>query len=174
MAKIQRKLGFDPGVRVDAIGRAGGVALLWSKDVDIRVRSTEGRFIDFEVKSVDGAFWRGTGMYGWPEFGEKWRSWKLIRDLGEASSMPWFLFGDFIEVLFEVEKQGGNECDFGSMTEFRGVIDSCGLKDLGFSGYKFTWSNRRGENFIEEWLDRAFANEEWLDFFPSFSIRHII
>lgn len=42
-----------------------------------------------------------------------------------------------------------------------------GMKDLGFSGYKYTWSNKRGDNNIEERLDNALASEEWMDMFPT-------
>ena len=62
MRKIQRRLNFDHGVWVDAVGRAGGVALFWSNDVDIHIRSMGQRFIDFEVKSDSGVYWREIGV----------------------------------------------------------------------------------------------------------------
>lgn len=98
----------------------------------------------------------------------------MIRGLGSSSSMPWLLAGDFNGVLFETEKVGGNACDLSSIMGFRDAIDGCNLKDLGCSGYKFTWSNCRGENFIEECLDRALANEDWMDLFASFSVENIV
>lgn len=60
------------------------------------------------------------------------------------------------------------------MQGFRDAIEGCGLKDLGYSGYKFTWSNKYGDNFIEERLDRALATDEWLDLYPSFVVNSII
>lgn len=53
-------------------------------------------------------------------------------------------------------------------------METCGLKDMGCFGHKFTWSNKREDNFIEERLDRAIASEEWLDLFPSFSVHNIV
>ena len=50
-------------------------------------------------------------------------------------------------------------CDMGSISGFRDAVDFCSLKDLGCSDYSFTWSNKRGEEFIEERLDRALAND---------------
>lgn len=36
------------------------------------------------------------------------------------------------------------------------------MRDLGFEGYRFTWSNKRSEqDSIEERLDRALANDPW-------------
>lgn len=81
-------------------------------------------------------------------------------------------WGDFNEVLFEEEKRGENACDFGSIQEFRSVVDELGLKGIMTSGYAFTWSNRReGANFIEEKLDRVLATENWMNEFPA-SIRY--
>ncbi|KAK2634725.1 hypothetical protein Ddye_029517 [Dipteronia dyeriana] len=43
--------------------------------------------------------------------------------------------GDLNEFLSELEKEGGSE-------NFRDALDQCGLKDLGFSSPKFTWSKK--------------------------------
>ena len=55
-----------------------------------------------------------------------------------------------------------------------GVLLSFVLSKTGFSRYKFTWSNRRGESFIEERLDITLPNDEWLDLFPSFSVHNVV
>ncbi|XP_041001570.1 uncharacterized protein LOC121247260 [Juglans microcarpa x Juglans regia] len=48
------------------------------------------------------------------------------------------------------------------MDDFRGVLQDCKLKDLGFIQGKYTWSNfRQDHNFTKEKLDRATANSEW-------------
>lgn len=88
--------------------------------------------------------------------------------------MPWVLAGDFNEALFETDKVGGNACDLSSVMGFRDAIDERNLKDLGCFGYKFTWSNRRGDNIIEERLDRALANDDWMDLFPSLRVENIV
>lgn len=42
------------------------------------------------------------------------------------------------------------------------MISECGLVDLEFKGPKFTWrNNRRGDDFIMERIDMAFANAKW-------------
>lgn len=57
---------------------------------------------------------------------------------------------------------------------FKDAIEACGLKDMGCSGYHFTWSNRRGDHFIEERLDRVLATDDWLDLFLSVTVSSII
>ena len=60
------------------------------------------------------------------------------------------------------------------MEEFRTTLAQCGLSDLGFQGNIFTWRNgRRGDDFVQERLDRACATLEWRDLFPQAKVKHI-
>jgi hypothetical protein len=43
-----------------------------------------------------------------------------------------------IQFVEPSEKIGGREACYQSMTDFRTMIDSCGLVDAGFSGNKYT------------------------------------
>ena len=43
------------------------------------------------------------------------------------------------------------------------MVDACCVHDLEFVGYQFTWNNgHRGDNSIQERLDRFIANGEWM------------
>lgn len=45
------------------------------------------------------------------------------------------------------------------MERFREAIDKCDLSDLGYSGSKFTWCNKRErEEFTKKQLDSALGN----------------
>ncbi|KAL2932562.1 hypothetical protein RDABS01_000300, partial [Bienertia sinuspersici] len=106
-------------------------------------------------------------MDGWSEHANKRKTWDLMRSLNNQASSPWVMLGDFNEVLYEMEKNGRNPCDSGSVQQFRSVVDELGLKDIPMEGHFYTWSNRRdGDDFLEEKLDRVLANNEWLNFFP--------
>ncbi|XP_075670053.1 uncharacterized protein LOC142639800 [Castanea sativa] len=60
------------------------------------------------------------------------------------------------------------------MLEFRHTLLHCGLVDLGFNGYRFTWRNgREGEAFVEERLDRAVATTDWCEKFPRAKVHHL-
>lgn len=49
-----------------------------------------------------------------------------------------------------------------AVNDFRKAIRFCGLSDLGYKGYLFTWSNERfGSQLVEERLDRFFGCENW-------------
>ncbi|KAK4737426.1 hypothetical protein R3W88_001123 [Solanum pinnatisectum] len=58
--------------------------------------------------------------------------------------------------------------------DFIGIIEACGLMDLGFNGPRFTWSNQRGINFrIWKRLDRAMVNDKWLQNMSQTTITHL-
>nr|XP_023920772.1 uncharacterized protein LOC112032239 [Quercus suber] len=60
------------------------------------------------------------------------------------------------------------------MVEFRHTLLHCGLVDMGFSGYRFTWRNGwHGAAFVEERLDRAVATTEWREIFPRAKVSHL-
>lgn len=73
--KIQRRIGFSNGVCVDPLGKAGGLALLWKDEVDVKLRSTGNRHIDVSIRHPTGEHWRFTGIYGWGEHGNKYKTW---------------------------------------------------------------------------------------------------
>ena len=77
-----------------------------------------------------------------------------------AFDLPWLCSGDFNEILFGCEKEGGPLRAESSMQKFRLALEDCDLHDLGFIGDPFTWRNNHNlaARFIKERLDRAVAN----------------
>lgn len=69
--KIKDRLLFDHCICVEALGRAGGLALFWLDEVDVRILSFDNHHIDCEVSEDGGRLWRLTGVYGWFEGGEE-------------------------------------------------------------------------------------------------------
>ena len=60
------------------------------------------------------------------------------------------------------------------MQGFRDAMDFCGFKDLGFSGFPFTWCNRRpGDHNVWIRLDRGVATVDWFLRFPTSRIHHL-
>lgn len=82
--------------------------------------------------------------------------------------------GDFNEVLFKEEKSRGNPI---SQRRVRAILDFmnvCHMMDLGFSGPKFTRSNKREiGDLIQCKLDRCWANLEWKEFFNEANVTHL-
>jgi ribonuclease HI len=120
------------------------------------------------VKEENGLEWRLTGIYGEPKSEEKQKTWRLLRILNNLYSKPWLCLGDFNEILFGCEKEGGQPRATACMEHFRKVLEDCNLEDLGFEGDAFTWRNHhhKVEGYIKERLDRAVGNVEWRSMFP--------
>ena len=50
------------------------------------------------------------------------------------------------------------------MEAFRNAFDDCHLGELGFTGPRFTWSNKRHDDtFTQERLDQAVGNSGWCE-----------
>jgi hypothetical protein len=102
-------------------------------------------------------------MFLWtPCYGKRHESWALLKHLKQFQPIPWVCIGDFNEILVQEEKTGAVHRKERQMGQFRDALDTCNLRDLGFIGARYTWTNRRhDENFVSERLDRAVANPQW-------------
>uniref|UniRef100_A0A803PZ98 Reverse transcriptase domain-containing protein n=1 Tax=Cannabis sativa TaxID=3483 RepID=A0A803PZ98_CANSA len=81
MEFVRIQLGFDSCFTVDAKGKSGGLALLWSKDYSVQIKSYTVSHIDAIVENNLGFSWRFTGFYGIPDSGGRMESWKLLKRL---------------------------------------------------------------------------------------------
>jgi hypothetical protein len=95
-----------------------------------------------------------------------------MRTLHHQASLPWLCIGDFNEIMFSFEKQGGLPRPQVCMDRFRNALNFCNLNDLGFEGDIFTWRNNncRAKGYIRERLDRAVANPGWCAKFPCYKV----
>ncbi|PKI75633.1 hypothetical protein CRG98_004034 [Punica granatum] len=73
---------------------------------------------------------------------------------------PWFIIGDFNEIVDPTEKQGGAPFNPTRALRFRAALETCGLMDMGSCGPRFTWQDRQftGRERVFERLDRAGCN----------------
>ena len=77
----------------------------------------------------------------------------------KENNLPWFCCGDFNEILFNYEKEGGPPRVERCMVDFRKALEDCDLHDLGFTGDPFTWRNNhhvaqvtKGKDWTGRWL----------------------
>ena len=76
--------------------------------------------------------------------------------------------GDFNEILFQHEKEGGAPRSKTMMENFRRALEDCELHDLGFVGDVYMWRNHHHDvaSYINERLDCVVANTTWRCKFP--------
>jgi hypothetical protein len=71
----------------------------------------------------------------------------------------WVCFGDFNVMISEEETAGGKLRDSSRPNYLKDLLFDLGVVNLGFSGNKFTWHNKRwGRQAIKERLDCGIAN----------------
>ena len=98
---------------VDCMGegkeRVGGLLLMWSNKLDVRVLSFSLNHIDMEVEDMGtGYTWSATGIYGFPDGVSKHKTWELIQRMSREDDAPWKAFGDFNLISASFKKRGGS------------------------------------------------------------------
>ena len=174
MERLCRKLGYFEFVIVEPSGLAGGLTMMWKKELDIQCLWKSNRVIccSFKPAPTEEA-WNFYGCYGTPYPREKEKFWKSLNHTIQEEYLPWVMFGDLNEVVAENEKLGGRSiwkrrlCLKNFLQEVDGI-------DLGFVGRKFTWENKQqGIALIKERLDRAVASRSWIHRFPQAVVEHL-
>lgn len=61
------------------------------------------------------------------------------------------MLGDFNDVLYSSDKEGGREKSYSELERFRNFMANCNMLEMETKGCKFTlMNNRDGEGFIRE------------------------
>ncbi|XP_074270906.1 uncharacterized protein LOC141594815 [Silene latifolia] len=172
MRRVKEKLDGYYGMEVDSMGRSGGLAFLWKKEIDCIFRSSSVHYMDFTVRE-ENKEWRVTGFYGWSAVADRHLSWELLRLLGRQSTLPWLCIGDYNEVLFSTKMKGGSRAQW-QMNNFQAVVNECGLRDIRWEGYRYTWDNgQAGVDNRQSMIDRAMCTDSWLELFPYAKLFHL-
>jgi len=87
--------------------------------------------------------------------------------LQSDNSTPWFLTGDFNEIIDNSEKCGGPDRAEGAFGAFRSFLSRHNLFDLKHCGSFLSWRGKRNTHLVQCRLDRTVCNTEWADLFPS-------
>lgn len=99
--------------------------------------------------------------------------WERLTRIGVNRDAPWFLTGDFNEIVDQSEKLGGALRSDVEGAEFRQMMSDCGLWEIQHKSYKLSWHGVRNNDLVQCRLDRSLANQEWLHLFPSASARYL-
>lgn len=84
--------------------------------------------------------------------------WTHLTNIGTLRDSPWFLTGDFYEIIDNSGKQGGSLRPESSFVDFRSFLSECDLYDLPHSGNFYSWRGERYDHTILCRLDRAMGN----------------
>ncbi|CAJ2661731.1 unnamed protein product [Trifolium pratense] len=175
MERVRVNLKFQSCLSVDVEGRSGGLSVMWRDTIKCRVLNYSRNFINLIVEEKEGEEWRLTCYYGYPERGRRRQAWELLKELRDMSDLPWCIIGDFNDLLSQDDKKGTHPHPNWLCNGFRNAVSDCDLTDIQLEGYPYTWIKSRGSpNVIEERLDRAMVNPEWLMIFPKAKLLNLL
>jgi len=110
----------------------------------------------------------------YPNGGRRRAAWDFLRQLSQQSSRPWCIFGDFNDIMDASKKRGRTKRSNWLINGFRRVVMDFGLSDVPVEGYLFTWFKTLATpRAVEERLDRALANNAWVELFPSAKLENL-
>jgi hypothetical protein len=85
-------------------GRSGGVILLWKKEIKVEQIFAAPNYIDVRIVENPHKVLRLTGIYGEPDGKTNIKPGILKYN----ADIPWIVMGDFNEIAYSHEKEGGN------------------------------------------------------------------
>ncbi|GLT61462.1 hypothetical protein SLA2020_341660 [Shorea laevis] len=174
MERLRRQLRFSNRLYVEPQGSSGGLALWWDETVNLSIFSFDRFFFD-GCCSVAGSdtSWHFTFVYGEPNIQLRRPMWTRVMEMRRHTSTPWLLMGDLNLVGDSTDKRGKRPPTMLDRTILHELISVCSLREIGFKGLVFTWTNRRhGEENVRERLDRALMNDSWHRMFPKAQLFH--
>lgn len=125
----------------------GGLAIYWKKDIDLHVLCSCNNYIDTSISYKNNIF-VATFVYGEPDHTKRRDVWNEIINLAFSREEPWFLTGDFNDILENCEKTGGPTRTEGSFGDFRAFISQGDLYDIQHSGNSLSWRGVRYTHLI--------------------------
>ena len=100
--------------------------------------------------------------------------WNNLINVSDLHNMPWVVMGDFNEPLIGEDKFGDKAVSVNRSLLFKECLDKCSMIDIGFSGPRFTLTNRRDlHGLIQEKIDRVFVNPSWCLLYLEAKVVHL-
>lgn len=162
------KLGFDKAEIIEASGFSGGIWLIWNSSVvhmDHVISTTQS--ITMKVSTPGSQPWILTAVYASTNYVTRNSLWDHLDGIPTRHNLPWFITGDFNEILSSTEKKGGPR--IGKTGGFKRWVDRAAMIDMGFQGPVFTWTN----NTVKERIDRCLCNDDWRLLFPEARVENV-
>lgn len=91
--------------------------------------------------------------------------WNALIAIFSSRPGPWFLTGDFSEIIKNSENVGGVDRSENIFVPFRSFLSQCDMFDIQHSGNFLSWRGQHGKHLVHCRLDRTVANSEWSDMF---------
>ncbi|XP_048605708.1 uncharacterized protein LOC106424118 [Brassica napus] len=129
--------------------------------------------IDIEAV-IDGIKVYMTFVYGDPVLERRDEVWERLTRFSTTRNGPWFMIGDFNEIICHNEKEGGRRRPDSSFLPFKQMLHDCGMLEFPFTGDMLSWVGKRaGGSTVRCRLDRAVGNADWHEKFPHSAVKYM-
>ena len=103
--RIARGLGFENTVVVEAMNKAGGMAMFWTKDTNILEVNTTAFTIEVKIEDSDNhSTWWFIGLYACCDQMIRREQWRVISRRKRLWGDRYLIAGDFNDILSNEEK----------------------------------------------------------------------
>ncbi|XP_075665186.1 uncharacterized protein LOC142634819 [Castanea sativa] len=174
--EITNRLPIDGAIHNETIRYASRLWLPWNFDkVEVQALANTEQEIHVEVKvrSFDFA-WLFSAIYASLRSEGRQILWNNLSKVVELHNKPWIMAGDFNEPLLDGDKFGGRGASLNRSLVFKECLDRCNVIDMGFSGPRYTWTNKRDINdLILKRINRFFMNPSWCVLYPDAKVTHL-
>lgn len=130
---------------------------LWSKNINCSNFVCSGQSITSDVVCGKERI-RLSAIYASCDLSERRVLWNHIKQI-EDNTVPWLISGDFNIINSTEEKLGRLPPDRQAVHEFVEFQNDLNVRDMGYKGPIYTWSNNNPQNVVFERLDRVLGNE---------------
>ncbi|XP_016495240.2 uncharacterized protein LOC107814346 [Nicotiana tabacum] len=140
----------------------GRIWLLWKTHLTVKVLQIHEQFIHFLVEDEATNFQiMLTAVYARNKVQERASLWHELQILGGQIQIPWFISGNFNNVL-TTDDRIGQPVTTSEVQDFKQYIDNMQLTPLRTKGCFFTWCNKHhASDRVYSKIDWAFGNISW-------------
>ncbi|CAA7018492.1 unnamed protein product [Microthlaspi erraticum] len=142
----------------------GGLDLYWKQGMELAVMSSSDNYIEAMI-TYKGKSFITTFVYGEPDHSKRKDVWEDLTAKNKGRDLPWFLTGDFNDILNHSEKTGGPMRAEGTFGEFRSFLSKGDLYDIPHTGNPLSWRGVRYSHLVHCRLDRSLSNGAWADIY---------
>ncbi|XP_071902886.1 uncharacterized protein [Coffea arabica] len=173
--RIARSLRFDNSAVVEAMHKAGGMAVFWKEGTQVLEVNLTAFTIEVRLEDDDKhCDWWFIGVYASCDGQISKEQWRVLRDRSRLWGDRYMIAGDFNDIVSNGEKWGSVFREESSFRDFKTFIEQSNLIDIGFEGHPWTWSNHwENEGEIRQRLDRCLASYEWVQTFDKAKCQHM-
>ncbi|KAL4621362.1 hypothetical protein ACB092_06G222000 [Castanea dentata] len=174
--EITDRLPFDGVIHTETIGLSCGLWLLWNTDIVLveELAKTEQEIHVEEKMRASNLSWIISAIYASPRSEKRGILWNNLSKVAKLHNKPWVMAGDFNEPLIDEDKFGGKGVNVNRSPAFKDCLDDCNMIDMGFTGPRYIWTNKRDiSNLILERIDRFFMNPDWCVLYWDAKVTHL-